>query len=170
MVIKIEIGISGSGKTTFYKNNHSEKSGYINPDSLRKILCGNVSDQSKNKEVFELAYKNLEKLCQKETEEIWFDATSLSKDSITKILNITSKYGYDCELCIFEDSLNPELCNSRVRKDIENSIDRSNVPEEIITKKQFERFNNLYKNFENLYNELKKEYIGIKFNVRRVTS
>lgn len=168
MVIKIEIGISGSGKTTYYKNNHSENSGYINPDSLRKQLCGDVSDQTRNREVFELAYVNLEKFCLSGKNEIWFDATNLTKDSITKILNISSKYGYDCEFIVFEDSLNPELCNSRVRKDIENSVDRSNVPEEIITTKQFNKFVNLYKNLENLYNEFVSDYKGIKFKITKV--
>ena len=50
------IGVSGSGKSTWIKNNKSKwnKTVVISPDEIRKELTGNISDQSKNKEVFEL--------------------------------------------------------------------------------------------------------------------
>lgn len=57
----VGIGIPGSGKTTLLKDfalkyNYS----YICPDDIRFELTGNASDQSKNNEVWQKAYKKLE--------------------------------------------------------------------------------------------------------------
>jgi predicted kinase len=54
--IFIAIGISGSGKSTFFKTMCSNAS-YLNADTIRGELCnGDLSDQSKNREVFETLY------------------------------------------------------------------------------------------------------------------
>jgi predicted kinase len=57
----IGIGIPGSGKTTTLKK-FAEKNGYIYicPDDIRAELSGDPSDQTRNKEVWELTYKRAE--------------------------------------------------------------------------------------------------------------
>lgn len=163
-MIKLMCGVSGSGKSTFYKNNCGETPFYINPDTIRKQVCGDVSDQSRNKLVWEIAYESLKDFCLEEKENIWFDATSLHNSSIRAVLQIASLYKQDVEIYIMNDSFNKELCRSRVRSDIENGVDRSNVPDEIIDK-QFENFKSLTDNLEEYRKGWHKEFPNINISV-----
>ena len=52
MEIIVPIGISGSGKTRLYNMRYSDLT-LVSPDLIRKELTGSISDQRKNKEVFE---------------------------------------------------------------------------------------------------------------------
>jgi len=156
--------VAGSGKSTFYKNNHADKGIYINPDSIRKDICGNVSDQSQNTKVWKIAYDRLKTACEDGVEEIWFDATSLHNSSIRAVLQIASLYKQDVEIYIMNDSFNKELCRSRVRSDIENGVDRSNVPDEVIDK-QFENFKSLIDNLEEYRKGWHKEFPNINISV-----
>lgn len=57
----ILVGISGQGKSTFAKTWLNKNNPYIiETDSIRKELCGDASDQSKNKLVFEVARDRFE--------------------------------------------------------------------------------------------------------------
>lgn len=155
----ITCGISGSGKSTWTKKYHPYAY-IINPDSIRKELTGNVSDQSKNKEVFEVAYKSL---CMNGAEAgtvVW-DATNLSISGILKIVNMAKganiarcgKTLDDVTVLVFKDSLNWELCLERVKKAIANGEDRSNTDVEVddgngskipLLKSMYNRFNNFW--------------------------
>lgn len=165
-MVNILAGCSGSGKTTFYRNNKNANSVCVCPDDLRKEITGNISDQTKNKEVFELAYSNLNNYC-KTKKEIWFDATNLNKESLNKIISVASKNNQDCSIYVFEKSFDFDECNCRVRQDIAHGVNRSNVPEDII-KKQHERFKSLYKNLDSIVSVFKKAYPNIKISVNHV--
>ena len=52
MEIIVPIGISGSGKTRLYNMRYRDLY-LLSPDLIRKELTGSISDQKKNKEVFE---------------------------------------------------------------------------------------------------------------------
>lgn len=69
------IGLPGSGKTTILKPFAERNScTYICPDDIRFELLGDASDQSKNKEVWQEAYKRTkDALCKGET--VVLDAT-----------------------------------------------------------------------------------------------
>jgi predicted kinase len=54
----ITVGISGSGKTTWLLENSTGKR-VISPDEIRRELTGDVSDQTKNKEVFKIAFERV---------------------------------------------------------------------------------------------------------------
>lgn len=69
------IGLPGSGKTTFLKPFANENSYvYICPDEIRKELTGSDSDQTKNREVWDLA-KIRVKEAFTENKSVVFDAT-----------------------------------------------------------------------------------------------
>lgn len=69
------IGIPGAGKTTALKP-FAEKNiyTYISPDDIRAELTGDASDQSKNKEVWQEAYRRVAESLER-GETVVFDAT-----------------------------------------------------------------------------------------------
>ena len=157
-------GISGSGKSTFYKNNHTDKGIYINPDSIRKEVCGNISDQSQNPKVWKIAYDSLRTACEEGVEEIWFDATTLSSSSVRAVLEIASLHKQNVVLYVMQDSLNKNLCIERIKNDIDNSVDRANVPIDVVNS-QFSRFMIMYENMDENLARWRKEFSNIKIFV-----
>lgn len=150
----LPIGIPGSGKSTWIKKNILENKNFspssfviVSPDEIRKELTGDISDQSKNAEVFEEAKKRASEALNK-GKIVIFDATNLNTENRLSLIgdilslvkspdiyeNITKNIYYK----IFDSS--PEVSGERIRKDIEQSVDRSNVPQNVI-----ERFYEVYK-------------------------
>ena len=163
-MVYLTCGVSGSGKSTFYKNNHTDKGIYINPDSIRKDVCGNINDQSQNTKVWKIAYDSLRIACEEGVEEIWFDATTLSSSSVRAVLEIASLHKQDVVLYVMQDSLNKNLCIERIKNDIDNSVDRANVPIDVINS-QFSRFMIMYENIEENLKNWRKEFSNIKIFV-----
>jgi len=135
--LTITIGISGSGKTTWAKQYIENNKNFIRvcPDDIRKELTGDISNQSRNNEVWKLAKKRVaDALLEKN---VILDATNLDtsqrnnfiKDLPAHIL----KYKY------FEVS--PEIAKERIKKDLENNVDRSKVPENVIDKMSKKYYN-----------------------------
>ncbi len=77
------IGVPGSGKTTALKP-FAEKNAYryVSPDDIRLELTGDASNQSKNKEVWQEAYRRVGEFLKK-GETVVFDAT-FAKDTERK--------------------------------------------------------------------------------------
>lgn len=136
----VMVGLSGSGKTTL-ANKISQHNvldfEIISSDDIREEICGDMSDQSRNSEVFEIFHKRIkENLLLKRN--VIADATNLTKWSRSNILKLVKDI--PCFVaCII------------VQKDVENCIKDNNkrekpVPEEVIR--------NQYKKFETpLYEE-----------------
>ena len=81
--VNIAIGISGAGKSTFfeiYDNTYK----YICPDEVRKEMCGDVNDQSKNDKVFANCFRAITGAIRNRLN-IIFDATNLSPRSLKEI-------------------------------------------------------------------------------------
>lgn len=132
-------GISGSGKSTFTRwLKRAVDAVEINADNIRAEL-GDVSDQSKNDEVWKrvgaetvkqvaggnnviLSNTNLHYYLIKEQAE---------KFPLNKVI-----------LFIMDDSRNLQLCKDRVAKDLERGLERSKVPQEVI-ERQYRTFNYL---------------------------
>ena len=159
-MIHIMIGVPGSGKSTYIKNSKKENDIVICPDTIRKELTGDVSDQSKNEKVWKLAFSRLrEALLNLEDpyQDIWFDATSCKESSINKILKVVEKAYKKTEASqaiqfeYMKDSRSPEICKARIAADLSNGVDRSKVPDNIV--------DNMYANFLELNLEKIKERI-----------
>jgi len=137
------VGISGSGKSTWTKQFMETHKDWkvICPDQIRKDLTGNISDQSKNHEVWNLAYERLDKYtC--EQKNILFDSTCTNLDTVKRLLRNTENQGIPIYFKIFE--CNPNTANCRVNADILNGVERSNVPREVI-ERQYEGFKKVVK-------------------------
>jgi len=163
-MVFLTCGIPGAGKSTFYRNNHTDKGIYINPDSIRKDICGNVNDQSQNAKVWKIAYDSLRTACEEGVEEIWFDATTLSCSSVKAVLEIAALHKQDVVLYMMLDSLNKNLCNERIKNDIDNSVDRANVPADVVDS-MFVRFLIMYDNIEENLAKWREEFSNIRIFV-----
>jgi len=164
------IGLSGSGKTTYLKNDFlndfPDVSNYlkdndldlseliVSADDLRRELTGDVNNHEKERLIWaSLIPKKL-----KENLTVYgytiLDATNVSKrkEFLKKFKNV-NKYGV-----IFKPDL--ELSIERVNEDIKNSVDRSNVPEKAIIA-QYERFRNsvIYFQWDGIWNKVIRKKI-----------
>lgn len=121
------IGISGCGKTTFGNILKKENSNLVIvcPDDIRKELTDDISDQSQNGKVWNICYSKVIHNLQ-DGRDVYLSATNLSKDGLKYLFKLAEKANAEIEVVAFEDSRDWELCYSRVKKDIDNGIDRSN--------------------------------------------
>lgn len=123
------IGIPGCGKSTWIKNNKSkwENTVVVSPDEIRKQLLGDVSDQTKNSEIWKFAKLfAIESL--KSGSNVIIDATNT--DNVNRILWVESiQEEVDFKRIALVFYVSPEVAKDRIRKDIENNVDRCNVPD-----------------------------------------
>lgn len=99
----VGIGIPGSGKTTALKA-FAEKNGYnyISPDDIRQELTGDAKDQSKNGEVWQLAYDRLAGAL-KLDRDVVFDATFTEGERRKELLKFARENGADKIQGVFAD-------------------------------------------------------------------
>ena len=125
----ITVGPSGSGKSTWAKSQENFK--VVSSDKIRKELTGNISDQSKNHEVWIIAYERLRTYleCNKD---VVFDSTACNINTINQIMKIANEFPVNVMFKLFE--INVDTAYSRIQNDLKNGVDRSNTPREIIQK------------------------------------
>lgn len=73
-------GLPGCGKSTYIKEKTKEMDRFvvISTDAIRAELCGDPSNQSHNKEVFELAHSRIKEFLNSERyDTVFFDATNI---------------------------------------------------------------------------------------------
>ena len=120
----LPIGISGSGKSYIYNKDYKDCV-QVSPDLIREELTGDISNQSKNKEVFKLAFERVDEYLNK-GQNVFFDATNVNKGQRK---NFTDKYkDTDVEVIYLILPANIDLSWERIRKDIRDSKNRSDVP------------------------------------------
>ncbi|MCM1223783.1 MAG: ATP-binding protein [Lachnospiraceae bacterium] len=143
MKIIVPIGISGSGKSKLYLDEFKDK-GYILvcPDNIRKKLTGDISDQSKNKEVFEYA-NTLIDIYIRYNVNVYFDATNLNKKLRKKFVN-KYKDNPNVEIHYYILPADIKLSNERIQKNLSNNIDRSKVPYDVL-ERQIKMYNDTIK-------------------------
>ena len=134
----LPIGISGSGKSTWINSLDKDKYTIISPDLIRKELTGNVSDQSKNIEVFAMSDKLLDEAL-RQGKKVILDATNLNtvyrRNMISKLKSLYPDLDIRYKLL----DVDPNIAKQRIATDISNNKDRSNTPNEIIDL-QYEQF------------------------------
>ena len=125
-------GIAGSGKSTWIKNNKPKwkKTVVISTDELRKKLTGDISNQKVNPEVYKLAkvliINNLKK-----GKNVVLDSTNVDTERrIPFIKDMEKEVDFKKTALIFYVSR--DEAKKRIKNDIENNVDRPNVPEKAI--------------------------------------
>ena len=81
---------SGVGKSTWLVERYPQAS-LVSMDEIRGELTGDVNDQSRNQEVFELAFERLKGLLERGAEVAW-DATSLRLAHRQSLYELAAKY------------------------------------------------------------------------------
>ena len=120
----LPIGISGSGKSYIYNKDYKDCV-QVSPDLIREELTGDISNQSKNKEVFKLAFERVDEYLNKGLD-VFFDATNVNK---SQRKSFTDKYkDTDVEVIYVILPANIDLSWKRIRADIRDKKNRSDVP------------------------------------------
>lgn len=125
----ITIGASGSGKSTWANKQKNFK--IVCPDQIRKELTDKISDQSKNHEVWIIAYERLRTYleCGKD---VVFDSTACNINTVNQIMKIANEFPVNVMFKLFE--IDTDVAYERIQNDLTNGVDRSNTPREIIQK------------------------------------
>ena len=136
----LPIGISGSGKSYIYNRDYKDCV-QVSPDLIREELTGDISNQSKNKEVFKLAFERVDEYLNS-GKDVFFDATNVNK---SQRKNFTDKYkGSDVTVIYVVLPADVDLSWTRIRKDIREKKNRSDVPYFALVK-QKEQYDNTLK-------------------------
>jgi predicted kinase len=124
----LTIGIPGSGKSRWINEiNKDNKYIIVEPDAIRKEMTGNVSDQSKNGAVWDVAKKRVvANLRQKHS--VILDATNVNSKNRKQFIQGLPA----CNLKAKIFHVDPSVSKERIRKDIASGKDRSNVPDDVI--------------------------------------
>lgn len=120
----LPIGISGSGKSYIYNKDYKDCV-QVSPDLIREELTGDISNQSKNKEVFKLAFERVDEYLNN-GQDVFFDATNVNK---SQRKSFTDKYiGTDVEVVYVILPADIDLSWKRIRSDIREKKNRADVP------------------------------------------
>lgn len=167
-MVFISIGISGCGKTTYgeYLKTRIKDLKIICPDDIRAELS-DISDQTNNGKAFSIVNSKLEE-AMKNNENIYYSATNLTKKNRSNILKLCKKYNQDVIVIIFYTSYRPDICEKRVRKDLENGVNRSNtvIKDEngdTIVRYQYRKFGECMIHFSELEKEIKEHSKSYRF-------
>ena len=137
----IPVGISGSGKSTWINANTDGNTVVVSPDDIRREITGDISDQTKNPEVFQLAFRRaIDAL--NAGQDVIFDATNVASFHRKKMLDdFRQKVERDFDAFAKIFDADPEVTKQRIKKDIEAGVDRAAVPDFAIDK-QYQSFKN----------------------------
>jgi predicted kinase len=170
------IGISGSGKSYYIKNhflydfpilknflleNNLELENIIvSPDNIRREICGDVNNHTKENIIWKLAELRTNNILNKYGY-VLFDSTGTK----LKLRHFTNKIYYDEKIAlVFKANL--KLSITRITNDINNNIDKSNVPILSINKQYKDYKNSVIKNdkWDGVWNKEieKKAYNNLK--------
>ena len=144
MEIIVPIGISGSGKSRLYTMRYSDLT-LVSPDLIRKELTGSISDQKKNKEVFEEVDRRVADLVKK-GESFFYDATNVNTEFRKKFVEQFRDTDVKIIYVILPADMNTSYM--RIKQDLKNKVDRSKVPFEVLIRQKGFYNQSLKSNFE----------------------
>lgn len=145
MQIIVPIGISGSGKTRLYRMRYSDYE-LVSPDLIRKELTGDISDQRKNREVFQEVDRRVDELV-KEGKSFFYDATNVNTE-FRKAFSERFR-GTDVEIVYVILPADIGVSMKRIKADLKGKVDRAAVPQHALIR-QFGMYNH----------SLKTQFIG----------
>ncbi len=121
----VTIGIPGSGKSRWAQTKTDAI--LVSTDAIRQELCGNITDQTRNAEVFDVAHAAIR--CHLLAgHNVVFDATNLrgfNREVLLKTLP-------PCDRVAVVFPCDAETAKARVRADIRDGKNRSDVPDHAI--------------------------------------
>lgn len=137
MLVYASIGISGSGKSHYYKilkHDINPSVQEINKDEIRKEITGNISDLDHEKDVAIVFHDELQHFTELNIP-VYCSNTNLKAKYLTDIINtcmpLVKDNGLDLKLLIFKASEDPEACKERVKADLGKGRERSKTLEPV---------------------------------------
>lgn len=132
------MGIPGSGKSTWareYVLKCDASFTVVSADEIRKQLVGNMQNQSRNEEVWEVVLNQCQGLL-RNGRNVILDATNTGTEKRRKF--VAQLPACNKHLKIFH--VPKTLAKSRIAKDLQNGVDRAPVPDNVIERmnKQFQ--------------------------------
>lgn len=121
------VGIPGSGKSKWAKEVMSETTQVVCPDQIRKEISGNVGNQSVSVEAWAEA-KSRTIFLLKEGKNVILDATNVNALQWQNFIGDLP----ECDLVAKLFEVDPEVACGRIAKDIENKVERTNVPDHAV--------------------------------------
>lgn len=151
----LPIGISGSGKTTWISSikDCNKNLVVVSLDDLRRRLAGDVSNQSKNREVVSVAIALIAKAIL-EGKLVVLDATNVDSQNRNELIGrlvelVGTDKPFDYYYTVFGSDRQTSI--NRIRGDLSKGVDRSDVPDSVIDT-QLEKFNESIKIISDLWN------------------
>jgi len=134
--ITIAIPFAGKSRWTekFVKTNPNTV--VICPDEIRKTLTGDISDQTRNADVWTKTFGALANAIDAKAENIIFDATNISPRTRNQIFDVVDKPRTKAQVFYIVFPCSLEVAMERKNKDLDRIKRglRSNVPDDIIKK------------------------------------
>jgi len=151
--LKVLIGIPGSGKSHWIWKNKLHLSHFIvSPDNIRRDMFGDITDQSNNVKVFDIALGMV------------IAALKLNKNVILDATNCNTQYRREflkdmpyCKMSAYLFDIQPQIASDRISKDIRNNKLRSNVPESVVYR--------MYGEYLFTKNVIKKEFSNSQIKI-----
>jgi predicted kinase len=124
MEIIVPIGISGSGKTRLYNMRYNDLY-LLSPDLIRKELTGDISNQTRNKDVFIEVDKRVDSLV-KARKSFFYDATNVNTDFRKAFSDKFRETDIKIVYVVLPADI--EVSMKRIKTDLKNKAERSDVP------------------------------------------
>ena len=148
------VGPSGSGKSTYLKN---KDEAVVCPDDIRRELTGNVSNQKVNYKAWKIAEERVVDQLNSGISVILDGINVVSKSRGEFLKNVRNKVDaeYTTKAVVVGKGIDVVELFGRVCKDIDNDVDRSDVPFLVIERQ--------IKNFENGEMNLVKQFDEVEY-------
>ena len=128
------MGIPGSGKSTWaeqYVFRCDASFTIVSSDAIRKQLCGDVNDQSRNVEVWETVLNQILGHL-KVKKSVILDATNVETEKRRRLMNQIPSGLCNRHLKVF--TINKSIARGRIQKDVAKNVGRAMVPDQTLDK------------------------------------
>lgn len=119
------VGIPGSGKSSWVAGREKY---VICPDTIRKNLFGDISDQSMNTRVWDIA-KGMAIAALQNDLDVIVDATNVNEKFF---MDFTKDMPDSCDILIKFFPVEPAIAYDRIYRDLKDGKDRAKVPEWVV--------------------------------------